>query len=219
MSDLVKTPIIDKNGKSTFVHRSVSKVPATRSLPLAPSGYHDGIDYSDYIANVWRGDNASFSQQEIDSAKLEMRQYAADVALMMDDDPDWLPEVYSSTGDGDEDGLIQSMNELSVADNSRGMCVGVSEAVTQYMKSREGTDVLSVQGMPEPHPELNVHYANLFASDGEPALIVDFTYSQVDENADFPLVLTPEEWVARIQDDLARLDARNAAHEERRFVE
>jgi hypothetical protein len=213
MPDLVRTPIIDKNGKSTFVHKSISKASITRTIPWAPSGYHNGIDYSDYIANVWRGSNASFSEQEIDSAKQEMRQFVIDVALKIDEDPEWLPEVYSSTGEGDEDGLIQSMNELNIPGNSRGMCVGVSEAVAQYMKHQENTEALSVQGMPEPHPELNVHYANLFMSEGEPTLIVDFTYSQVDENAEFPLILTPEEWVMRIQDDLARLDARNAAHE------
>jgi hypothetical protein len=213
MSALTKTPIVDKNGKQTYVYKSNTDVLSTRAIPSVPVGYYDGVDYSDYITNVWHGSNDGFSDDEVATAKVALRERVMGLISDMEADPEWLPEVYSfDEDDGDDEGMIRQMSDLTIPENSRGMCLGVSEAVAQYMQHKLHSPIGVVQGMPERHSELNVHYANLFESDGTPSLIVDLTYSQVDEMAEFPLILTPHEWVNRIQDDLRLLDERNAAH-------
>lgn len=207
MSNLVRTAIIDKNGRATHVHKLPEMT--SRILPSVPTGYRNGIYYDDYISNIWDGDAYPFTDEQIQQAKIDLRIYVNELINAMEADPEWMPEVLTMTEyDDDEedgDGYIAQMDELTIPEMSRGQCLHVSEAVSQYMKYKRHQPTPAVQGMAEPHSQLNVHYANLFTGEGTPALIVDFTYSQVDELAEFPLIVTPVEWVEGIQAALAKL--------------
>jgi len=212
MSNLVRTPVIDVNGKQTHVYKSAQASLNSRPLLHMPPRYKNGVDYSDYITNIWSGDNSEFTDEQIEARRKELRAGVVGYIAGMESDPEWLPEVDALDDEtGDEEGFIRMMSDLKMPETSRGQCLYVSEAVSMYMKHKEGISATPVQGMPEPHPLLNVHYANLFEQEGSPAFIVDFTYSQVDETAEFPLIVTPQEWVAGIEKGLAEIEASEQA--------
>ena len=203
----MRTPVIDVNGRLTHVYKSSDAGANSRTLPSIAPSYSNGVDYSDYISNVWKNDNSAFSDEQITARKVEVMDYISGLVNDMEADPEWMPEVESAYED-EGDGYITMMSDLTDPDIAAGQCVNVSEAVHQFTRVKKYVEMTPVQGMSETHHLLNVHYANLFAEEGKPTLVVDFTYSQVDETAEFPFIATPQEWVEGIQNGLTALDER-----------
>ena len=213
MSHLIATPITDKNGKSTTVHKRPDVYVAARTTPMPPAPVQTYTDDAEYVFNNYDGNVHSDAEIQ---AEIEItKSYFLGIETAMDTDSDWLPPVenkalYADDEDADEeDSYIAKLADLKDPLNSRGTCGIVSESVAEYVQKfiADGVDIDFVQGMSEPHRELNVHYANLFTrKSGVPALIVDFTFSQVDPHEQsFPFIATPEEWQRRINVALSSL--------------
>lgn len=125
-----------------------------------------------------------------------MREHIRDLTPRWEDDVEWMPDVDISDEEmGDEmDGYITRLDDLTDPEISGGQCIRVSEAFQARMRHR-GQSVDVVQGLTRATPSLSCHYGNVVALEGGPPLVVDFTYSQIDESAPFPMICTPQEWV------------------------
>lgn len=125
-----------------------------------------------------------------------MRDYICALIPQWEEDIEWMPDVDISDEEYDDeaDGYITRMDDLTDPEVSGGQCVRVSEAFQSWMKYR-GRRVDVVQGLIRATPALSCHYGNVVRLEGGPPLVVDFTYSQIDESAPFPMICTPQEWV------------------------
>ena len=180
---------------------SLARSPVTTSVTRHT--HQDSLEY------VWQNTNLSAAPTAatVDASLV----WAADLVNNVPDE--WLPEVYTDDEACEEDeGLITTLNQLNDAQTSRGQCVHVSEAIESYIRQLPAEErphaCKVVQGMPEPHEQLNCHYALLVQlQEGDSPVIVDFTYAQVDDTAPFPLVVSAADWEQRMLADLRRWDS------------
>ena len=127
---------------------------------------------------------------------------------------EYLPEVYTDdeVESEEDEGLITTLSQMNNRELAGGQCVQTSEAIEIYIRSGLPADERPyacriVQGMPEPHEQLNCHYALLVTmKEGDAPVIVDFTYAQVDDTAPFPLVVSASDWEQRMLGDMERLN-------------
>lgn len=153
-------------------------------------------DSDEFVLNRYPDDASS---DEYASAKKVISSRIAEVVRRWESEPDWMPDIDMD----EEDGYIERIDDLADPDISGGNCVQVSEAFQSYVQhlGREAElDSDVVQGLPDSNRWLFCHYANVVTVEGHPPMVVDFTYSQVDKSAEFPLIVSPREWHDRMEE-------------------
>ena len=201
MRTLVPEKRVDKNGRLVTKHVSPDRSNSTssaRSLP--PLKLTSGYLAENENEYIWH--QLDYSSIPSDDAINEVKQWAHTI---IDAIPvDWLPESVTHLEDA------ESLSDFSQADYAYSQCAAMSEGITGWLRSgdRGARDVgvpyhaKVIQGLPDAGWAVTCHYAVAvqMEKDSDP-VIVDFTYAQLDESAEFPLVLSPQEWQERLVKD------------------
>lgn len=128
--------------------------------------------------------------------------HSSAVLLMesIDEQPDWLPPVddpniTSSIDMDEEEGYISSMSAFTDPKTAAGNCVIVADTLKEY-SALSGDDVMKLGYIDREvgGPYLNFHAANTFTDDSGREWVVDYTYSQIDPDAEFPYVAERADW-------------------------
>lgn len=188
-----------------------SNIRSTVQLP-APNTSQVYTDFStpDESVQQFFGHNDEFSRTEVEDDLAYLRPIINDLTDAINADPDYLPPI-DDFNPGERDGeFIVSLDALRYGINARGQCNQVSESIHYGIDHLTHGDiqyhsVVCYEMSPEDREAtgLNIHYANYVRihEDG-PGFIVDYTFSQIDESAPFPLVVEPEQWVNMIRDGM-----------------
>lgn len=139
-----------------------------------------------------------FSPQHDANSKEKMFVEAVYLAKSLDENPELLPDVNDadipdSMDISEEEGYITSMEQLKDPRNCFGYCGNVAETI-MYADKRFGQISQDCDG-----PELNQHIANTFTDSKGREWVVDYTYSQIEPNAEWPYVGTREEWTEKVK--------------------
>lgn len=104
---------------------------------------------------------------------------------------------------------VTTLAAYSLGEVAYGQCADLSEAVQNWWRIEgdpDVDDIVVVQGLTEKAGTLNCHYALGVTMNGAPPVVVDFTYAQVDDGAEWPVVMTPEEWQDRLLEEIEYAD-------------
>lgn len=134
------------------------------------------------------GAASKVSVEEVEAVRSEARALAAQFL----DDPDWLPPVDDpSKPDGidEEKGYIDSLEAFKDPALARGNCSVVADAVQEFTEGEYEVIEEEVGG-----PHLNIHVANVYTDRAGRKWVIDYTYSQIDPQAEWPHVAPLDEW-------------------------
>jgi hypothetical protein len=165
----IPTPIIDKNGKSTTVHKKVETASTSRvgSAPISAPATHN-----------------------IDALALERDQ--AD--NLLEDVGENI--VVSNHGAFPNRRPTVSLTDMSDGDVARGNCWSIVNELIEVAGTDYFGDYVDELNM---HTKDGLSHTGLFVKKGDKEYVVDYTARQFGQHLDFPVVAPVEEWKLLIE--------------------
>lgn len=168
---LVPTPIVDKNGVATTRHKKVEEASVSRLGAMsAPS-----VSVHEAVVDEWSVE----------------RQQAVNLLEEIGDEI-----VVSNHGAFPNKRPTVSLGDMNDGDVARGNCWSIVNEIIEVA----GTDYFG-----DYVDELNINtkgglsHTGLFVKSGEREYVVDYTIRQFNQDLDFPLIATVNEWKSTVE--------------------
>jgi hypothetical protein len=177
-ADFVEVEAYERNGKT--VQGYVRRIGGGRATPE---------ETEQFYAEKY-GETQSISKKDLKIS--EFKEFSQNLADEIE--ADYLPEIENpQTGE-----LVESLYEFRDPGLAAGNCYDVASSIEEYMSEDETYTVeTTIENVNKPY--LINHSANIFTNSQGESFVVDFTYSQINPDADFPYVSTLEEWKKNVQ--------------------
>jgi len=171
MTNLISTPIIDKNGKATTVHKKAeeSSSPRLSSAPSIAPSIHSPV------ADEWA----------------EEREAAAE---LLEDLGDAI--VIGNHGAFPNRRPTVSLSDMKDGDIARGNCWSIVNELIEIAGTDYFGDYVDELNI---NTKDGLSHTGLFVKDGDREYVVDYTARQFDQNLDFPLIADYSEWKGIIE--------------------